>query len=229
MVLGKAQGLDRRQLDQLATAMLSKCGNARWPGDPARYAWADFHRLRAEIHEKYYVPATSITVLASRVLWGTAVTVQPRTVVGVGTFYGNALSWVLGPGFSDLGLYTGKRAVALDINAEAVSGFERNAASVGLRVECLAADGVSWLDRFPGSIDLLFLDLDTPEKGKWGYLDCFHAARSKLAPQAVIVAHDVLEQKFEAEMSCFVKTVGRDAAWITRLATDDYGVGIAQL
>jgi predicted O-methyltransferase YrrM len=229
VVLGKARGLSTQQLDQLATAMLSKCCDDSWPREQAAYRWADFHQLRADLHANYFVPSTSITVLASRVLWGISVVVQPRTVVGVGTFYGNALSWLLGPGFSPTAQYEGARAVALDINAVAAQGFQSNAESIGLRVDSRHADGLSWLRESDEPIDLLYLDLDTPDNGKWGYIECLAAARDKLRPGAIIVAHDVFEQKFAAEMSQFIEILGREATWVAKIATDTYGVGVAQL
>jgi predicted O-methyltransferase YrrM len=227
-VLDAVRGLGKAQLDGLASAMLARCQSEDvLPIGEVR--WELFHEFRKRVHENFYVPETSITTLTSRLLFGVGCLAQPRRVVGIGTYYGNAICWLVAAGFSPRRLYDGEVAVAIDVDDEAARGFGQNAERVGLAVESVGTDGIGWLEANTDRIDLLFLDLDSPERGKADYTTCFEAAQDELAPAALVVAHDYYEEKFAEDMKRFEKVVSPRARKFMTLQTDAYGLAVAKV
>ncbi|MDA0335142.1 MAG: hypothetical protein O2782_08265, partial [bacterium] len=59
------------------------------------------------------------------------------------------------------------------------------------RAEILGEDGIEWLRRFDGTIDLLYLDADGPAGvGKSIYLKMVQAAEPVLRPGSLVLAHN---------------------------------------
>jgi predicted O-methyltransferase YrrM len=165
--------------------------------------------------------------MASRFLFGVGSLQRPKTLVGIGTYYGNALSWLAAPGFSRQRSYDGVRAIGVDTDKAAVLGFRDNAMRAGLAVEVVCADGITWLEEFPDPIDVLYLDLDTPTHGKADYLTCVDVASKLLQPGSIVVAHDFYEEKFKNDMSEFRDGVTARGAQIMAIRTDVYGFALA--
>ncbi len=165
--------------------------------------------------------------MASRFLFGIGHLKRPATVIGIGTYYGNAFSWLAAPGFSPQRSYDGIRAIGIDTSESAVLGFRDNATRTGLAVEAICADGIGWLEQFSDPIDALYLDLDTPVRGKADYLTCVDVASKLLLPGAVVIAHDFYEQKFETDMINFRDGLAAHGARVMGIRTDVYGFALA--
>jgi predicted O-methyltransferase YrrM len=223
---GRSVRLEPDQMDSVATKLLRACQENKFIPD-GEIDWQRFHSFRTDVRDGYYVPATAITTMASRFLFGIGSLKRPRTVVGIGTYYGNALSWLAAPGFSRQRSYDGIRAIGIDTDESAVLGFRDNANRAGLAVEVICADGIRWLEEFPDPIDVLYLDLDTPMRGKADYFTCVNVASKLLQPGAVVVAHDFYEEKFENDMINFRDGLAAHGAQIMGVRTDVYGFALA--
>ena len=50
------------------------------------------------------------------------------------------------------------------------------------------------------SVDLLYIDVDDPHRGKLGYCDILVAALPSLRSGSIVVAHDACEKQFHSDM-----------------------------
>ncbi len=229
-MLDKVRGLGKTQLDELATVLLKQC-QSEVILPKGEVDWKIFHEYREHIHSTFSVPQTSITTLTSRVLYGIGYLSRPRRLIGIGTYYGNAICWLAGAGFSSnpFRVYEGEKAFALDVDQEAIQGFEQNKDKAHLMIDNMYADGIVWLKENTEPIDLLYLDLDVPEGGKEGYSICFQMAKEQLSSGSLVVAHDYYEEKFADNMQKFREEVMPYAQKFMALKTDKYGLAVIKI
>lgn len=163
--------------------------------------WEAFQRLSKVVHESYRVPATTITPIMRRLLFGLGWAALPRHLVGVGTYVGYAFTWLLrqrqdpeAPGLFDA-------AAGIDIDREANASARENARALehGERLAFLDMDGADGLAAWEHPIDLLYLDVDDPVTGKQDYRRLLEAAAARLAPGALVLAHDPCVEAFQPE------------------------------
>jgi predicted O-methyltransferase YrrM len=103
------------------------------------------------------------------------------------TFSSNAGA-AIGPG----SVYRAERLVGIEIEPEEAARARKNVALIDPegQAEILAEDGLPWLERFEGTIDILYLDADGKGKGKGIYLDMTRAARHAFHPGSIVLAHN---------------------------------------
>jgi hypothetical protein len=90
-----------------------------------------------------------------------------------------------------------RRIVAVDTDAARIREV-KSATAANPQVEAVVADGVEYLEQFPGAIDLLYLDywLPDPEGAvsglgrAEGYLDAYRAARHKMNRPSLLLIDD---------------------------------------
>jgi predicted O-methyltransferase YrrM len=187
-----------------------------------------FHELRERVHAAFDVPETSITPMMSRTLFALAASLRPRRVVGVGTYAGNALVWLAGPGLCRPPLCDEPEVLGCDIDAGATelarSNFRRLDAQAGVDLVC--ADGLDVLAASAEPIDLLYLDADRPEDRKGIYLPLLEAALPRLRPGSVVLAHDVLLPLFAEHVRGYLERVRDPDAFRVSvpLPVDDCGL-----
>ena len=155
----KAKEFNSRQLDELASFFAVHLQDERILPEGS-IDWSLFHLFRRMVYETSYVPQTSITGITSRLLFAIGVLFKPRSLVGIGTYYGNAICWVAAAGFSKIASYRGLQSVAVDLGYDATIGFKNYCHKAGLRIQGVCGDGVEWLEESNSPIDLLYLDLD---------------------------------------------------------------------
>ncbi len=182
------------------------------------------------LSQQFYVPQTSITKIASRLLFAIGVISAPKVMVGAGIYTGHALSWL--SGYSYLSKKETTNIYGLDISAEAIAHANNNFQKINMpNVNCMHADAVSWLRNYDmDPIDVLYIDIDTKEEGKSKYLELLEAAYPKLSTGALIIAHDVNEEKFLADIAPYI-TYTSDKSKFSHninLNIDPYGLGIAK-
>lgn len=193
--------------------------------------WDAFMRLSDLVHHRFEMPSTTVTPIMRRLLFAVGLAVRPRYVVGVGTFVGYAFAWLIrdrsdaaaGP-FCD-------RALGIDVDQHANELARRNCAHLGHGTRLRFRDGdgtlpASWQD---GPVHLLYLDLDDPQSGKTGYVTALQTARDRLAPGAVILAHDPCVAAFAGAFADYHAIV-HAATWLRGpwiLPVDECGLSVA--
>lgn len=175
--------------------------------------WAAFVEAQRRI-EGFEVPWTTVTSLMRRFFYALSAAVQPKRIVGAGTYTGFAFAWFV------MGQAQGQRssplveAVGLDIDADATTLAQRNAEALGLgaKVRFEQAEAVTWLRGFGSPISLLYIDIDdAPGSRKGGYVQVLEAARPKLIPGALVVAHDPCVALFAEDFEHFHDVIKRDS------------------
>jgi predicted O-methyltransferase YrrM len=208
------------QTDALATKVLMHCMD-RGILTPARSAsiadtqdhsaviaviLADYHQLRERLYATFNVPATTLTPIAARVLFGLAALYRPRRVAVCGCYAGNLMAWVAGPGFGPFSRYHGYRAVGIDVDPEAITLASTNFAQAGFCAATTTAVG----DAFDtgqyaegGPWDLLLVDIDVPGARKSGYARLVEAWLPLLSADALVIAHDIAHPVFSWDLRTY--------------------------
>lgn len=225
---GPPARLPTRVADELATRVLRNAVTTGILPDRPLPDWDHFREFRTLVRSRFMVPETSITPLMARVLYGIALVARPPRVLGVGTYCGNSLVWLTGPGFGPDPAYQGTRAVGVDVNPEATVTAQRNFARIGAddRVEIHELDGhlaATWLH---DSFDLLLLDADDPVVRKRIYLSLLNALLPRLSPGALVLAHDIQVPKFAEDMAEYQHTVRSDDRFDSTLSLEIDACGL---
>jgi predicted O-methyltransferase YrrM len=174
----------------------------------AQYSTGKMLAHRAAVRERFDIPWTAISPRMQRLMYAINAIAQPRVMVAVGIFCGNTFisnaGAAIGPGAS----YQAEHLVGLEIRPREADRARRNVAAlvdghsggvVGDRVltgddtlvEVIGGDGIPWLHKYQGTIDVLYLDADGPRgKGKSIYLDLVQAAEHALHPGSLVLAHN---------------------------------------
>jgi predicted O-methyltransferase YrrM len=174
--------------------------------------WAAFAEAQHRI-EGFDVPWTTVSSLMRRFFYALSAAVQPKCIVGAGTYAGFALAWFVMGKAQGQGSLPLVEAVGLDIDAEATALARHNAKALGLgaRVRFEQAEAATWLRGFSSPISLLYIDIDAPGSRKGGYVQVLEAARSKLIPGALVVAHDPCVPLFAEDFEHFHDVIKRDS------------------
>jgi predicted O-methyltransferase YrrM len=175
----------------------------------AGYDESAFDELRAEVKGKFSVPGTSISPVMERLLYMLAAVKRPQRTIGLGTYCGNALVWIVGPSCGANRTYQAEKVYGIDIDPEATEQAQANLDQIALtdHVELLAEDGMGAVERLDGPFDLVFLDVDSKELGKGLYLELLTRLYDKLGEGAWVLAHDVVVPSFADQLEGYLAYV----------------------
>ena len=148
---------------------------------------------RASVRENFDIPWTAITPRMQRLLYAINAIAQPRVMVAVGVFCGNTFISNAGAAIGAGSCYEADLLVGLEINPDEADRAGRNVSKIDNKglAKIIAVDGVTWLQGFDDTIDLLYLDTDGQGgKGKSIYLDLVQAVMHVLLPWSLVLAHN---------------------------------------
>jgi precorrin-6B methylase 2 len=152
----------------------------------ADYDHEQFLAMRQAVRQHFDIPWTAITPRLQRLIYAI-------NAIAVGIFCGNTFIFNGGAACGPGACYEAHRLVGIEIRPEEAQRAARNVAAIDPegRAEIIATDGIPFLRDFDQTIDLLYLDADgTGGQGKSVYLDLIEAARDKLRPGSLILAHN---------------------------------------
>ncbi len=189
---------------------------------------AEQFRPRFEQARYLEVPQTGFSPLMLYTLYGIAAARRPRRLFGCGTYAGVAFS-LLAAGAVDH--EPAASAVGVEEDAEALSLAVRNARA--MRLQDVLKYERRPADELPGGsdrpIDLLFLDVDHPVRGKEDYPRLAALAHPHLTAGAVLLAHDACVPRCQRDLdnlTAFVKNTGQyRGPWV--LPIDKAGLWMA--
>jgi predicted O-methyltransferase YrrM len=154
-------------------------------------------------------------------------------MVGAGTFAGFAFAWFAVGHARGQDLPPLVEAVGLDVEAEATALARRDAAALdlGAKLRFEQADAATWLRACRDPISLLYIDIDAPGSRKGGYVEVLEAARPKLTPGALVIAHDACVPLFASDFGCFHDAIKHDPKFLGPqiLPLDECGVSICRV
>lgn len=207
------------ELDSIAESVLVRLATAGFLPTVAA-PLEGFTELDDRVRAAFTVPHTTMTALTRRVLYGLAVSHRPAVSVVLGTFVGYASVWLFGPALPPAPRFPARRMAGCDVFPAAIEQARANygALAPGHGVALTVADAYDFLDAFDMPIDLLYLDVDSEERGKRDYLGLLRAAEPKLAPGALVLAHDVSHPYYVDDCRPYREAV-RDKSRFPRTAT----------
>ncbi len=187
-----------------------------------------FNELHELLKENFNIPQTSITNIMARTLFGISSSYEPLTIVGAGTYTGNALAWLAGKQLINSDKLV--KVYGLDTSKDATEIAKSNFSNIKANnVFLLQEDAIEWLNNTNLKIDLLYIDIDTIKDGKRKYLDLLIAAYPKINPGGLVIAHDVNEEKFIRDLKPFLEEIQNTEKFkhSINLNIDSFGISIS--
>lgn len=217
--------------DELATTILRGGIRQGLLPDGPLPDWGRYKIFRQRIRSTFIVPQTSVTPLMARILYGIAALTRPERVLCIGSYLGNALVWLAGPGFGPDPLYRGALALGVDIDRTALGLAAENFARAGMagRVECRCMDGLD-VPRLGHRFGLILLDADDPDSRKGIYYPLLDAVYPVLPAGGLVLAHDIAVPRFREQLGRYRELVRDPArfAGSTSLEIDACGLEVSR-
>lgn len=225
-------GQDGLTYEEIVDALLASMTAVHALSPPVPPApWDAFVRLSSTIHQTFTIPSTTFTAIMRRLLFGIGWAARPRRLVGLGTYVGYTFAWLLRDRSDETAAPFLERAVGIDVDPQANALARRNCEILrhGARLSFLDADASETLAAWEDAIDLLYLDLDSPDTGKAGYAEALQAALPHLASGALVLAHDPCVLRFRDDFDAYHDFVSRSGrfshSWV--LPVDVCGLSVA--
>lgn len=159
----------------------------------AEYDRERFAAHRAAVRAAFEIPWTAITPRQERLIWALNAIRRPARMVAAGVFCGFTFICNAGAAVGPGAVYVAEDLVGVEIKPEEADRAERNVQLLdGTGVaRVIAEDAVEVVATYPGAIDLLYLDANGDRgRGKGIYLEILEAAYDRLAPGALVLAHN---------------------------------------
>lgn len=148
---------------------------------------------RAAVQTLFEIPWTAVTPRMQRLLYAINAISRPARMLAAGVFCGNTFISNAGAAVGPGAVYAAQDLVGIEIDAEKAALAERNMRRIDPSgvARIAAADAVGFVAAYDAPIDLLYLDADgDKQRGKGIYRDILLAARPRLAPGALALAHN---------------------------------------
>jgi predicted O-methyltransferase YrrM len=199
--------------------------------DQTEYDKEKFIAHRMAVREKFDIPWTAITPRMQRLLYAINAIAKPKIMISVGVFCGNTFISNAGAAIGLGRCYEAERVMGFEIRPEEADRARRNVAQLdyyGVMVEILGEDGIPWLLKYQGTVDLLYIDADGPSgKGKSIYLDIVEAAYHALRPGSLVLAHNSVNSARQlADYLDFVRNSSHFRA-SANMIVDDQGLEVS--
>jgi predicted O-methyltransferase YrrM len=175
----------------------------------ATYDERAFDALRCEVRATFAIPGTSITPVMERLLYMLSAVRRPRRAIGLGTYQGYALVWVVGSSCGRGRVYEAEKVYGIDIDAEATARAEENLRRVAHtdHIELIAEDGLQAVERLDGPFDYVYLDAESAELKKGVYLELLTRLYDKVEPGGWVLAHDTAVPPFAGQLAGYLAFV----------------------
>ena len=158
-----------------------------------RYDLEKFAAHRRAVAEAFEIPWTAITPRMQRLLYAINVIVQPATMIAAGVFCGNTFISNAGAAVGPGACYEAADLIGVEIKPDEAAQAERNVRRIDPTgtARVVADDALNVVAAAGDPIGLLYLDADgAGGRGKGIYLDILEAAMPRMAPGAVVCAHN---------------------------------------
>lgn len=175
----------------------------------ATYDEQAFDAFGREVTEAFAMPGSSITPVMERLLYALSWLKRPQRAIGLGTYCGYALVWVVGSSCGQGRLYEAERVVGIDIDQRFT---ERARGNLGRlvhtdHIELRAEDGMTAVERMEGPFDYVYLDVESKALGKGLYLDLLKGLYAKIEGGGWVLAHDTVVPPFADELQAYLAYV----------------------
>jgi len=175
----------------------------------AAYNEEAFDELRREVKKKFSIPGSSITPVMERLLYALSSVQRPRRVIGLGTYCGNALAWIVGPSCGPGKVYEAEKVYGIDIDADASERARENLSKLAHtdHIELIAEDALKAVERLEGKFDYVYLDVESKDLGKGLYLELVERLYDKVEAGGWVLAHDTVVPSFAGQLEQYLAFV----------------------
>jgi predicted O-methyltransferase YrrM len=190
-----------------------------------------FDELRREVKESFAIPGTSITPVMERLLYLLSSVRRPRRVIGLGTYCGYALVWVIGSSCGRERVYDAEKVYGIDIDEEVTERARENFGKLAHtgHIELIAEDGLRAAERIEGPFDYVYLDVESRELGKGLYLELLKRMYGKIEKGGWVLAHDTAVPTFAGQLEGYLAYVrdGKDFRESISFDVDPFGLELS--
>lgn len=209
-----------------ACTVLTEAGILRSEGFP-RFDPASFRAAQKKIEPNFTVPQTTISPLMRRFLFHLGYGARPGHIYAAGSYVGFAFAWMVA-GRAERDVDFSARGVDIDANATAIADRNLSYLICGADVGVATTDAVQDLQMSGPSIDMLFIDVDSPEGRKVAYLDILERAVPRMPAGALVLAHDPLVPVFAGDFRKYFQYIEAEPRFgpTNTLPLDDCGISV---
>jgi len=193
----------------------------------ARFNPALFRVAQQRIEPNFTVPQTTISPVMRRFLFQIGYAAGPGHIYAAGSYVGFAFAWLVAGRAAVDAAFTAR---GVDIDQEATAIAARNlqhldgSANIGVSV----ADALQDLQAPGPAIDLLFIDVDCPDRRKAAYAELAAIAAPRLSAGALVLAHDPLVPAFAEDFRRYFDWLDQSPAFgpTCTLPLDTCGISV---
>lgn len=171
------------------------------------FSWISFHQLRSKAKPLFYLPKTSITPIMARVLYGLVTIIKPRRILGIGTYMGNALLWIVGPYIDSTERFEYAYGVDIDPKATEIAKANFSKLSLTIKPQFITDDGIKIAEKLHKSFDLVYIDVEDERLGKSIYLPILRKIDPYIVKNGLVLAHDIAVSKFKNQLRDYLSEV----------------------
>lgn len=168
-----------------------------------------FEEFRKDVKEKFDMRGTSISPVMEGLLYMLSAIKKPKRVLGLGTYWGYALAWVIGASCGDAKTYSAEKVYGIDIDQDVTEKARANFGQLrgADHVEFQASDGFEAIEDLEGPFDYVYIDVESRELGKGIYLDLLAGVYEKVEKGAWVLAHDTCASPFAKQLQGYLDYV----------------------
>ena len=181
-----------REIAEVEAALGALCNAGLLPS--TEYDREKMLAMREAVRDLFEIPWTAISPRMQRLLYAINAIRRPQNMLAAGVFCGNTFISNAGAAVGPGACYTARNLIGVEIRPEEAARAERNVRRIDPTgvARVVAADAIEVVRDFPEQIDLLYLDPDGGEEHRSVYLEVLRAGYDKLAPGALVLAHNSL-------------------------------------
>ncbi|HYW68068.1 MAG TPA: class I SAM-dependent methyltransferase [bacterium] len=195
----------------------------------ADYDRSAVERHRALLKEKFEGSWTTLSPTMERLMFMLTSVKQPAHLLELGCFWGYTLGWFAGPCVGPAPAFEPERIIGIDVDAGMIEKARANFGGIegGERVELVAEDARTALDRIDGPFDFVYIEAKFENRQiaaaeaegfsdplgpvPYLYLVLLKQVYDRLPPGAWVMAHDNLDWSAKKQMAPYLEFV-RDKA-----------------
>ncbi len=197
----------------------------------ATYDEQAFDELRREVKARFSIPGSSITPVMERLLYALSSLRRPRRIIGLGTYCGNALAWIVGSSCGPGKVYQAEKVYGIDIDVDASEQARENLGTLAHteHVELIAEDALKAVERLEGKFDYVYLDVEGKGLGKGLYRELIERLYEKVEQGGWVLAHDTVVPSFAGQLERYLAFVrdGQNFGESVSFDVDPFGLELS--
>lgn len=195
------------------------------------YDQTAFIHHRVDVKRKFEADWGTITPAMERLFYMLSSVRQPKRILAIGIFWGNAMIWNIGSSCGKGKVYDAERVFGIDINPEAIEKAQRNINTLEgtEHISLFVDDGIKYALETAHTFDYVYLDVGISQIEKSLNFDILKNLYEKLEPGAWVLTHDTTHPFFRKEFEKYLEFVHNKSLFEASVCfdVDQYGLELS--